>query len=315
MRADGVKASSKDSFPGVVRETTWPVLALAAVASIGGSLLVNLIAGPPGSDFREALGAVERATGGVVQTPLVLSPLFFVIVGAVMFGVGRLRLSDVGWRVFAAGPALIATLAFWAAMQAGLVVWVVLSSGELHWNESWDEMGAGWFFGQLLAQLLGNALVEETVFRGFFLPQLYLKALARFRPASALVLALMTSQLFFALMHIPNRLFVNAVPIEDQLVDQLELIAQGLTYGALYVVTRNIFVGVGLHSLYNQPARLLPVPFRPAVMIVWYVLAFTLLVSWSLVTRSMEQPKSGRDGARGDGVEPQRPAARRGAEP
>lgn len=189
-------------------------------------------------------------------------------------------------------------------MQPALALWVVLSGGQLRWNEAWNELGPGWFFGQLLAQLLGNALWEEMVYRGFFLPQFYLKASARFRPAAALVLALLGSQVFFALMHIPNRLFVLNRPVDQWAGDQLELVVQALSYSAVYLVTRNIFICVGLHSLFNQPARLLPVPFSPGVKIVWYALVLILLLVWRLGRRfgaRRRAPKTENEAAQGRG--------------
>jgi membrane protease YdiL (CAAX protease family) len=266
------------------RETTGRVLLLAIVAFVGTTALLNFVFGQTG--VREALDAVKRTTGGLVQGPLIAGPLVFVVVGAVIFGVGRLRCSDVGWRLPDIGLALLVTLVFWVAMQAGLVLWVVGSGGQLQWNEVWNEPGApGWLFGQLIAQLLGNALLEEMVFRGYFLPQFYLKALARFRPAAALLLALLVSQIFFALSHIPNRLFVNVYLVHVWLGDQLGLLLLGLTFSVLYLVTRNLFVCVGLHSLYNQPVRLPAVPFSPGVKTVWYALVLILLVVWLVAGR------------------------------
>jgi membrane protease YdiL (CAAX protease family) len=269
-----------------VRETTWPALVLAIGAVFGASLLVNFVGSQP--PVTEAIGAVERATGGLVQGVLIAGPVYFAIVGTVIFGVGRLRPSDVGWRLSALGPGLLVTLGFWVAMQPGLALWTVGSGDALRWNDAWSESsewGAGRLVGQLLGQLLGNALLEEMVFRGFFLPQFFLKASVRFRPGVALVLAILGSQTLFALVHIPNRLFVQSRPVEELLGDQLALVWHGIGYCVVYLVTRNLFVCVGLHSLWNQPARLLPVPFSPGVQVVWYALALILLVAWALARR------------------------------
>jgi hypothetical protein len=42
---------------------------------------------------------------------------------------------------------------------------------------------------------------------------------------------------------------------------------------------------VGLHALWNQPARLLSMPFSPGVEIVWFVLTLILLLAWPLARR------------------------------
>ena len=108
-------------FLDQVRPTTWRVLMLAIVACIVASLLVNFVAGPADGYVRQALSVVERATGGLVQMPLIFGPFYLAIVGSVIFGVGRLRCSDVGWRLQDVGMGLLVTLGFWAAMQPAQV--------------------------------------------------------------------------------------------------------------------------------------------------------------------------------------------------
>lgn len=276
------------SFLKNIRATTWPVLMLAIVVCVGASWLVNFVVGPVGGNVRHALDIVERDTGGLVQAPLLAGPFYFAIVGTVIFGIGRLRFSDVGWRRRDVGPGLLVTLGFWVAMQPALVIWVLVTGGQLQWNAAWNpssDWGPGRILGGLLAQLLGNALLEEMVFRGFFLPQFYLKAAARFRPAAALLIALLGSQVLFALTHIPNRLFVQGWPVEALLGDQVVLFLHGLIYSVVYLLTRILFVCVGLHSLWNQPARLLQVPFEPGVAIVWFMLTAILVLTWLPVRR------------------------------
>lgn len=124
-----------------IRETTWRVLALALVAAIGASLTLNFLGGQP--VVRHALDAAEQATSGLVQEPLIASPFFFAIMAPVIFGVGRLLCTDVGWRLSTVSPALWVTLAFWVVMQPAAAVWVVFRGGQLRWNEAWNELGAG----------------------------------------------------------------------------------------------------------------------------------------------------------------------------
>jgi hypothetical protein len=290
-------------FVEQVRPISWRVLALVVVVCVVASLTINFVAGPPDSRVHQAWEAVEQMTGQLIQGPLIFGPLYFAIIGTVIFGVGRLRCADVGWRLADVGPAVLVTLGFWAAMQLGLALWTILTGGPLQWNDAWSESsdwGARRIVGALLAQLLGNALLEEMVYRGFFLPQFYLKALSRLRPATAVVLALVGSQALFAMTHIPQRLFVQNWPIDALPGDQLALFVQGLAYAAIYLVTRNLFVCVGLHALWNQPARLLPVPFAPGVQIVWYATAAMLVVAWLLADRRRNRRLASQDSQRAE---------------
>ena len=91
-----------------VRPTTWRVLLLTIVASVGTLLLSNdvLFHGRVG----EWLGWLKSATSGWVSSTLVVSLLTLAIFGLVVLGIGRLRPADVGWNARSAGVGLLVTL-------------------------------------------------------------------------------------------------------------------------------------------------------------------------------------------------------------
>ena len=107
------------------------------------------------------------------------------------------------------------TAVLWLFAQVGLVAWQAVfgrtgwSGGPFDANPLWNR-GATVVTGALIAQLLGNALYEEITFRGFLLPQLYLK-LERWqdRPALRIACAVLLSVAMFALIHIPIRLWTG----------------------------------------------------------------------------------------------------------
>ncbi len=269
------------AFLDQVRPTTWRVLALAIVASVGLSLLWNSVLS---SRLVRETFPNESASRLILVTLINVLDLL-VIVGIVVFRVGRLRPCDVRWNVPAVGRATWVTLGFWVAMQPGLALYMWHQGQELQWNDAWNRLGPGYLLGTLVSQLLGNALLEETLFRGFLLPQFYLQASGVCRKGVALALALLASQILFTLMHLPSQVFLQSLSAARILEGQVENLLIGLTAGAVYLVTRNLFVAVGLHSLWNQPARLLLVPFAPGVKLVWFSLVAILLVAWLLAQR------------------------------
>ena len=270
------------AFLETVRPTTWRLLALAIVASVGALLLSNyvLFHGRVG----EWLGWLKSAMSGWVSSTLVVSLLTLAIFGAVVLGIARLRPADVGWNARSAGVGLIVTLGLWIAMQAVLLLVVLLSGQSLALHRDWTDRGVGFVLGGLLAQLLGNALTEEIQFRGFFLPQFYLKAAARYRRGMALAIALVGSQALFALSHIPNHVFVKHMTVLEALAQQLGLFFAGFLLAAAFHVTRNLFIAVGIHGLSNEQ-----VPLVQASEIttggVWFGLTLILLFAWPLVRR------------------------------
>lgn len=263
-----------------VRETTWQALPLAVVVYAG---LALVISGFYPGRVGQALEDLRTATSGLVAPALVANLLVLSIIGLVIFGIGRLRPSDVGCQAPAVGPALLVIVAYWIAMQGVLALVVTFGDGPLVWHQEWQR--PGFVAGDLLGQFLGTALIEEMVFRGFLLPQFYLKASRRCRWGVALVIALLGSQMAFALSHIPHDHFVRNLAGRELLVEQFLRFVPGLLYAAAYLVTRNLFVCVGLHAILNQPASLVQVSGE-AAQTVWFVLLLVLLVAWPLARRS-----------------------------
>jgi membrane protease YdiL (CAAX protease family) len=130
--------------------------------------------------------------------------------------------------------------------------------------------------GALLAQLFGNALAEETIYRGFLLPQTWLKLPIAQHPGWRLLLTVLISQGVFALSHIPNRIF-NGMPITAMAPDMLILLAFGLYFTFLYLRTGNLFIAVGVHALVNQPVSIIQSDLSAPLLM---TLALLLAIVW-----------------------------------
>ena len=265
-------------FAGI-RRTSWPILGLTIVAYAGATLVVSTVLFQ--GRISEMLGWLYAATGFLIQSALVGGLVGLAIVGVIFFGVGRLRGSDVGWGVAELWMGLLVTLGFWIAMN-GVLVMLAVFSGGVFLDEAWQRRGATAVAGGLAGQLLGNALVEETLFRGFLLPQFYLKAATAFRRGTALAIAVVGSSLLFAVSHIPNRLFIQGLTGSELMWDQGGVFLLGLVFATVYLVTRNLFVAVGLHALVNEPTLVIRASNEDAVYAVWGGLTVLLLLTWWL---------------------------------
>src|SRR5690606_28345218 len=143
---------------------------------------------------------------------------------------------------------LLFTLAYFVAVQAAVLVYAAATGARV--VNDWAAVGAGTAAYLLAAQLLGNALYEEVVFRGFLLPQLFLE-LRGAGTALALVLAPVVSQALFAVAHVPNRLWVTGLAPGELPGALLPLFLMGLFFALLYLLTVNLFAVVGVHALNN----------------------------------------------------------------
>ena len=255
-----------------------PLMAqIAMVATlIGGSLAFTSPWFP-----LQTLIDVQLATGHWVSATLLGAGTIGGI--GVLIGVfwGRQSLRDLGWRVADLLPGLFATLVLWAAMQVSTMISAQVTGTPLVLGAGWSMHALGGaMLGPLLAQLAANALMEETNFRAFLWPQIALRLRLRLRPPLALAVAALASQLVFAVMHVPIRLYGGADPATLGMM-LVNLFAIGLVFCLLYAWTRNLFIVVGYHALLNTPTMIFdPVGPSPQLVATIGVLALAAGSAW-----------------------------------
>jgi len=263
------------------RHSTWPAITVVIVGFAGFALVSNwlLSQGP----VRQALDDLQTTTGGVIGPTFVAGMAALVLVVLLVLGLAQLRPADVGWHPRLIGPALAIIGAMWVATQGILVVVVTFAGGSLAWHADWRQPGL--VAGILLGQVLGTALVEETVYRGFLLPQLFHKASERYRPMVALAVATLASQLLFALSHLPYHVFMWKHEAQELILVQLVSLAIGLVFAAVFLTTRNLFLSVGVHAIGNAPTPLVQIADDHA-RVAWFALVLLLLIAWMLARKS-----------------------------
>jgi membrane protease YdiL (CAAX protease family) len=139
--------------------------------------------------------------------------------------------------------------------------------------------------GALVGQLLGNALCEEILFRGFLLMQMVVLFRRRWphQPRKAFVVALLLATAIFAVYHLPYHLRSdNYVSLSKLASDQLEVFSIGCLIGWLYWQTRNLFFVVGVHAIANVPNTLWAARGPLLRVDSWvYLLAIVAALLWS----------------------------------
>jgi len=260
--------------PDQIREARWPLIVGVTAASI--ALTTLAVYAVLGTDLLTPLH--EATDGWLHPTFLINVVLMALLVVGLMFLAGRLRPRDVGLTTSSLRVGVLVTLGLWGASQLiGLVVNLILT-GSIQLDTLWHERGTGFIFGSLIAQVFGNALQEEIVYRGFLLNQLVLK-LRRLvkRPGVAIAAALLVSQAVFALMHIPVRLLYGFTAAELPMILLMPLLL-GLFFSLVYHRTGNLFIAVGVHTLNNIPLALFTSQNLATGVIL--VLSLLLLVIW-----------------------------------
>lgn len=228
--------------------------------------------------YADVARPLEVATAGVVS-PIVLAGLIEVVllVGVVMVWIGGLRLRDLGLSWDHVPNAVIIAILVWGGVQAVLSGFAVSAQFEPALNPELT-YGPERFSGKLLEATLGSAFIEEVMYRGFLVPQLYLLARA-WTPSRKLqaAIALGLPQLYFGLNHIPAALRMG-LPSDEAVAYVVLVVLVGFLFAALYLRTGNLFVAIAAHALVNNPMPVVIAGPDPSLLAL--VGVCVLLLAW-----------------------------------
>ncbi len=200
---------------------------------------------------RETLIALERATGGWISVTLLASSVFGGIGVWLAATIGGQSLRALGWIARDLVPAAIVLVVLWLVLNA--CAWLAHDAPRV--TDAFARGAWGRVFGPVFAQLVGTALMEETLYRAFVWRQLQLRFADAMPPMRAALAALVASQALFAFMHVPIRLYAGYT-LDDMGGTMLMLFASGVVLAGVYAATRNLFVAVAVHALGNTPTLL-----------------------------------------------------------
>ena len=220
----------------------WPVPARrAALWFLAIVIAASLL--PPLWDFSEPIAdaarAIERATDGWLSPSWLAAWTDIVLVLLVLVClIGRHRLADAG---LSARGLVAGTVAAAALIGFGVVLLLALDLAGRDIRLGGSALGH-----ELVTHLLGIALVEELVHRGFLLRQLWLLAREVIgSPRDAFVLAIAAGSLLFAAAHPLPALSVDTVLIFG------EHLLAGAVYAFVYARTGNLWLAVAFHGVNN----------------------------------------------------------------
>ena len=202
--------------------------------------------------------AVYRATQGLIDFTLMLGLFLQVlIIGILVIGIGRLRPRELGLDIAKLPAGVAWTFAAWLAAQLVTLLICVVAGEPIGLNPAWSFGSWTQPAGEWIAQLFGNAALEEVLYRGFLFPQCVWLASSWFRDRSDrwwIAISLLISQGCFALGHIPFNFVGGGWSGQWLLIFQFLM---GLAFCGIYIRTGNLFLAIGFHALANNPGPLL----------------------------------------------------------
>jgi membrane protease YdiL (CAAX protease family) len=233
-------------------------------------------------------GPVRIGTGGMIpHAALVGSIEFVVLVVGVMILAGGLRFADVGLVRANLANAGIVLLLLWGCVQLVVVIAGHLGAGAVELNPKFAASSSRALLGLGLQSTVGSGFIEEVMYRGFVLPQLYfLSRRWGLSEKRGLACALIGSQLFFSINHIPAAQNLG-LGFADTLGYLAYLFMLGFILAALFMRTGNLFIAVGVHALLNNPVPLFVSSLDPALVVLVFSCLFLLL--WPSLARLFDE--------------------------
>ncbi|HEY9062232.1 MAG TPA: type II CAAX endopeptidase family protein [Pseudobacteroides sp.] len=254
------------------KETTWLTIVIFCITYCIFTAFINLVV------FKQNyLGFIPDLTMGIMNETLTanwVNILLFVFI--LILIQGKLSICDIGLKKNRFLSAVLAVITIWVILQLLNIAVAVVIDGKPVIYSGWNKYGAPYVIGSFIAQILGNALFEEIAFRGFLLVQLSKKC-GNKKPN--IILGLVISQLIFALIHVPNRI-LNGMSILEILPSLLIVFLLGVFFSIIYLFTDNLFLAVGIHSLWNMPLLIFD-----GLQSIWVVMAMSivLVIAWEAI--------------------------------
>ena len=232
----------------------WWILLLVVLVSLIFGFVIEKLVFPS-----EILLPVSTLTSGLVNPgTLVCTVSFVIIVWGIIIRQGKIQITDLGWKRQNLVRAILYVFLIWLAIQSIVAIVSYFVKGNISINPRWQEKGIKVVIGFLISSVAAAAY-EETIFRGFLLPQmyLYLEKVSSQTPRKRIIMAIVIHAVIWALAHLPYRISAGAANI---LEEQLVLIFIGILAATFYVWTQNIFLIIGFHALGNAPTLIFEVP-------------------------------------------------------
>jgi membrane protease YdiL (CAAX protease family) len=212
--------------------------------------------------------AIQEKSKGLIHSTLLLNGLLLVgAVYGVLISFGKMKAEDLGLTVEKLPLAVAVGIVIWISIQIleGIVGYAI--SGTIAIESLWRTEGAA-RIGLLIGMLFGTALFEEIGFRGFLLVQLmaHLGRVVGNRTLS-IGLALLVSQTFFTLIHVPWKVINQGWTTAVFLDLIFSVFMNGMIYGLFYLRTQNLFFVMIVHALGNAPSLLIKRSIEPSIVL------------------------------------------------
>lgn len=198
----------------------------------------------------------------------------------------KLSLKELGLEKSKLRNGVVVNISLFLILQLYGLLYSYFTLGKFVISEGFTEWTI--IVGSYLQYIFGVALFEEVAFRGFLIPQVFirLKSNGSFR----MLVTLIISQFLFSIVHIPIRL-VSGVNFLELVMSLVSVFVIGLIFSFIYLLTENLFIAMGIHAIWDLTMNNAISIFTSKYAII-VILIFSFMLLYISVTRNRSKTVS-----------------------
>ena len=251
----------------ITKRSNWSVIWLIIVLNFLLIYLSSLVF------LSEWMQNIQSSTHGLVDPNLIVfSVMSLLLIVFVLWYKSKFSIKQLGLVNFKQG--LISIVLIWLGSQLITFLINLSFNHEIALNDIWSNWGLGYIIGFLAAMIIGTALFEEVIFRGYIFPQFYLAINSRYR----LLFAISISSFLFSIWHIPSLVNIVNLANHEIFIRLIMLFLVGIIFCLAYLRTGNVYVLIAIHALNNAPTPLMSSPLNASSIV--QITSVLLLIFW-----------------------------------
>ena len=251
-----------------IKKLDYRIIIIVLIYNVLNFLLVNYLFS---IDFFNPINYYtnEIINGTLVGNLIGLSGSLFII-----FKIGKHNLGSIWFSKRKLIIAILLIISIWIISQIFIVAFSYYTTREIIFIQHFNVIA-----GNIIGQFFGNSLLEEMIFRGILLIQLYLIFIAKYSNKMTIIYSLAASSVIFVLSHIPNRILTYTP--DSLVIDTMSLLFGSTLLGIIFLKTKNLLFVIGFHSLVNYPSNIIVtnIPTEPII----FALVIVITLKWDKI--------------------------------
>ena len=192
----------------------------------------------------------------------------------IIFIIGKHNLGSIWFSKQKLKIAILLIISIWIISQLFIIAFSYYNTREIIFIQNFNVVT-----GNIIGQIFGNSLLEEIIFRGILLVQLYLIFITKNSNKITIIYSLAASAIIFVLFHIPNRILTYTP--DNLVIDTVSLLFGSTLLGIIFLKTKNLPFVIGFHSLVNDPSNIIVtnIPTEPII----FALVIIITLKWDKI--------------------------------